>query len=110
MPRPRTDVALSLPLAKKRRQETARLLKAAEAAEAWSAISALVLQLRQADLAVALAERVAREAAEAKGGKGLSPTEAAAALVEMTLKAPIKVQWEIYRRLSEANPNWKEDI
>ena len=41
---------------------------------------------------------------------GVSPTEAAAALVEMALKAPIKVQWEIFRRLSEANPNWKEDI
>ena len=42
--------------------------------------------------------------------QAVSPTEAAAALVEMTLKAPIKVQWEIFRRLSEANPNWKEDI
>ena len=40
--------------------------------------------------------------------KALTPAEAAAALVQQVMDAPLKVKWQIYRRILEAHPNFEE--
>ena len=38
----------------------------------------------------------------------MTPAEAAAALVQQVMDAPLKVKWEVYRRILEAHPNFEE--
>ena len=48
-------------------------------------------------------------AVEATQGKeNMTPTEAAAALEEAVLQAPLKVRYAIYQRLLATNPDWAE--
>ena len=108
MPRSRPDdAALPVRLAETRRKEVLRLLRAAEKAGSWAAVSSLVLQLRKADEVVVIARRHA-DAIKASTGATLTPTEAAAALEEAVLQAPLKVRYAIYQRLLATNPDWAE--
>ena len=107
MPRPRTDVSIPLELALKRRSEVESCLKEARKKGYFNSVPPLLQQLRSADIQVSLAQR-AEEEERLTEGKALTPAEAAAALVQLVMDAPLRVKWEIYRRIQEAHPNFEE--
>ena len=107
MPRARTDVSMPLELALKRRLEVESCLKEARKKGYFNSVPPLLQQLRSADVQVSLSQR-AEEETRAIEGKALTPAEAAAALVQQVMDAPLKVKWEIYRRILEAHPNFEE--
>ena len=107
MPRARTDVSMPLELAQKRRLLVESCLKEAREKGYFNSVPPLLQQLRSADVQVSLAQR-AEEDARALEGKALTPAEAAAALVQQVMDAPLKVKWQIYRRILEAHPNFEE--
>ena len=107
MPPPPADVSLPLKLAIDRRVQAARCLEAAIEAEYHNAVAQLIQQLRMADLQVAKAQ-AAKKAASTKIDSKLTPEQAAAALVQQVMDSPLKVKWQIYRRIQEAHPNFEE--
>ena len=108
MPKPPENPVLPLKTALERRATAKKCLDAAMQAGAMGPTAQLLNQLRLADIEVVRSKDKKQKDRE-QVEPNLTPEQAADALVETVVNAPLRVKYTVYQRLLQNHPEWAEE-